>query len=106
MNELKAENIVRVPVAAASRPRNGHSEILVEYTWIVDPAGEGSLIFYKRFPKAQPSPQCNSSERIVRRVLGGLWEPFGFEPRLIPVTFLPITMFGDVDFRYNLVPLL
>lgn len=109
MGDIKPEHIVRVPIKEIEKPRQGMCEVRLEHWWIVDPKTD-SVIFYKRTGSRQSrysSPQCNKTKAIATVVLRGVWEvDYGFEVRLIPVAFIPIWMSGDVDWGYNLKPLL
>lgn len=105
MNDIIEDRIVRVPIKTIEKPRAGILEGILENWWIIDPKTE-SVVFYQRHKREYSSAQCNSNEDIVRRVIHPIWQPFGFEVRLIPVAFVPVWMAGDVDFGYSLKALL
>lgn len=109
MGDIRSEHIVRVPIKAIETPRQGMCEVRLDHWWVVDPKTD-SVIFYKRTGSRQleySSPQCNRTKAIAVVVLRGIWETdYGFEVRLIPAAFIPIWMRGDIDFGYNLKPLL
>ena len=103
--DIVEDRIVRVKLSAIEKPRRGHCEVMVNSWWVFDPESE-SVIFYQRHDKRYSSAQCHDREGIAKKVFGQVWEPFGFELRQVPVAFVPIWMHGEVDFGYNLKPLL
>lgn len=103
--DIVEDRIVRVTLKAIQKPRRGICEVMVNSWWVFDPKTE-SVIFYLRHDKRHSSAQCHDRQGIAEKVFGQLWSPFGFELRQVPVAYVPIWMTGDVDFGYQLKPLL
>lgn len=97
---LTEADYVFVPLELLDKPANGTHEILVDRWWAT--RGGTELAFFRG-----SSPQCNSSEAIVRRLLPG-----GFDVVVvqIPVVFLRVHHFESsrdgeymgMDWRYVL----
>jgi len=81
MKDKRKKNIKFVPIAEASKPKNGMFQLYVDYWWCVTPDEE--IMLYRR-----TSPQCNHNEDCARRVNEKLYP--GYEIRQLPVIFVPI----------------
>ncbi len=99
------DRIVRIPLRAIEKPRDGHCDVFTNWWWVFDSKTE-SVIFYRRHDPKYSSAQCHKRQGIAEKIFGQVWKPFGFEMHQVPVAFVPLWMTGDVDFGYNLKPLL
>lgn len=105
MGNIDKDRIMRIPLKAIEKPRDGHCDVFVNWWWTYDPKSD-SVIFYQRHKPQYSSAQCHKNKGIAEKIFGLVWKPFGFEMRQIPVAYVPIWFTGDVDFGYQLGRLL